>query len=915
MTMTPDRYEQVRSLFISVCEMNEPQRSAALSERCANDEELRREVEALLAAESNEDDLLRESRLGIMADVVQAAAESAAGADDEAIGTIEKYRIIRKIGSGGMGTVFEAEQEHPRRTVALKLMRAGVSGGGMLRRFAHEAHVLGLLQHPGIAQIYDAGTAETSEGAQPFFVMELVMGEPLTEYAKNRNLSTRARLEIVAQVAEAVHHAHTKGVIHRDLKPANILVVEDGRPIDHSTPSNRLQPKVLDFGVARAIDANAMATTLHTDVGQLIGTVPYMSPEQASGDTDQIDTRSDVYSLGVVCYELLTNRLPLDVHQVKLHEAVRKIREEEPVRLSSVNRAFRGDVETIIGKALDKDKEQRYQSAADFAADIRRYLNDEPIQARPQSAMYQLRKFARRNRALVGGAITVVLVLVAGMAATTYWLLEAVAQRDRAQTAEELAKERLVDVTSAKQRAELEAGKAMAVRDFLVETLSSADPEIAQGRDLTVRELLDLAAVKVQDTLQQRPEVLGEVADVIGWTYYQLAEYSRAEPLLRFAMNAREETLGPEHRLTVESVTRLAEALREIDRSQEATSLLQQALATSKSVFGANDPLTLQCMTNLASLHRAQDHQREAEEMLLEVVRRYREADRTHLPSYLVALNNLGSLTQATGRPAEAMPILEEAVSRSRQINGNDHRHTLAYEKNLALALNDLGRLDEAEPLLRHVLEVRDRTLAPDHPATLTARNSIVDLLMSRGAFADARDLAERNLVAARARLGDDHTQTLTYTSVYATACIRNGNFDVAETVLRDLLPVRKRVSGERSASTITAMSNLAYVLLQQGKLDEAATLYAEICALSEHVYPSDAWQHGVFALNYGQCLRKLDRPGDAEPCLLKAFEVLRIRLGPRHERTRMAITSLIELYESMGQSEKAEKYRSMQPE
>src|SRR5215510_8478095 len=303
---------------------------------------------------------------------------------------IGRYRILHLVGEGGMGAVYEAEQDHLHRTVALKIIKPGLASPELLRRFEQEAQALGRLQHPGIARIYDAGTADTGFGPQPYFAMEFIHGKNVKDYAEEQHLNTRQRLEMVAKVAEAVHHAHQRGLIHRDLKPANILVDETG------------QPKILDFGVAQVTDSDAQAT-MQTDVGQLVGTLAYMSPEQGVADPLEIDTRSDVYALGVILYELLAGRLPYNVSK-KLHEVLNTIREEDPSKLSSIDRSFRGDIETIVAKSLEKDKTRRYNSAAELAADISRYLKDEPIVARPPTTTYQLQKFARRHRALVAGA-------------------------------------------------------------------------------------------------------------------------------------------------------------------------------------------------------------------------------------------------------------------------------------------------------------------------------------------------------------------------------------------------------------------------------------------------------------------------------------------------------------------------------
>ncbi len=342
---------------------------------------------------------------------------------------ISDYRIERILGEGGMGVVYVARQARPDRQVALKVIRPGLASPQMLRRFEHEAEVLGRLLHPGIAQIYEAGMADAGYGLQPFFAMELVQGQALTEYVKERNLSTRQRMELLAKVCDAVEHAHQKGVIHRDLKPGNILVTDDG------------QPKILDFGVARATDSDLQQTTMQTDVGALVGTLPYMSPEQVGGDPAELDTRSDVYALGVILFELLAGRLPYSLERRMIHEAVRVIREEEPTRLSSINKTLRGDVETIVAHALEKEKCHRYQSASGLAGDIRRYLADEPITARPASTWYQVRKFSRRNRGLVGGVAATFVVLVVGLVVSLYAFAQASHQRDEKDKALTLARE------------------------------------------------------------------------------------------------------------------------------------------------------------------------------------------------------------------------------------------------------------------------------------------------------------------------------------------------------------------------------------------------------------------------------------------------------------------------------------------
>lgn len=394
--------------------------------------------------------------------------------------TVARYRVLRVIGEGGMATVYEAEQDHPRRTVALKILRPGLSNPKLLRRFEQESQALGRLQHPGIAQIFEAGTADTGFGPQPYFAMELIRGRTLDAHADVCGLTPPQRLELVARIAEAVHHAHQRGVIHRDLKPGNIIVDESG------------QPKVLDFGIARATDSDTRATS-QTDVGQLLGTLTYMSPEQTLADPLEIDIRSDVYALGVILYELLAGRLPYTAART-LPDTVRAIRDEEPVRLGLVDRRFRGDVETIVATALEKDRTRRYGSAVELAADIRRHLADQPIVARPPTTAYQLRKFARRHRALVSSAAAVLLVLLAGVITSVWQAAEAARERDRAMAAEATATAQRNAALDAEQLATRERDRALAAETMLRQERDRALTAESDARDERDRARLAQAA-------------------------------------------------------------------------------------------------------------------------------------------------------------------------------------------------------------------------------------------------------------------------------------------------------------------------------------------------------------------------------------------------------------------------------------
>ncbi len=487
--LTPEEYQKVAEIFAGACQRDGHDRTAFLDKACANDATQRARIEAMLRSDVDGDAFMEQAAVNLRAGI-----ESAGDPVETIPESIGSYRIIRKLGTGGMGVVYLAEQDQPRRSVAIKLIRPGLLSRELLRRFEFEAQVLGQLHHPGIAHVYEASTAGTDSAGQSYFAMEFVEGPPLAQYVREQNLSTNQRLELMARICDAVQYAHQKGVIHRDLKPGNILVDETG------------QPKILDFGVARATNSDTQLMTMQTNVGQIIGTIAYMSPEQVTGVSADIDTRSDVYALGVICFELLSQRLPLIVRDRSIPEAARMIQDNEPSRLRHIDSAMPADVETIVAKALEKEKERRYQSAADLASDIRRYLRNEPIVARPQTTLYQLKKFAARNRGLATALCGLVVALVAGLVSTSIYAYRADQQRSiaegRFEDLRNFAQKVIVDYQNM-QRAK---GETKA-REYLSTMAQEYLDEMARDtKGLNLRVLADLAkAYTAIGDVQGRP--------------------------------------------------------------------------------------------------------------------------------------------------------------------------------------------------------------------------------------------------------------------------------------------------------------------------------------------------------------------------------------------------------------------------
>ncbi len=742
---------------------------------------------------------------------------------------IGRYRVVRKLAEGGMGAVFVAEQDSPRRTVALKVLRPELTTPARLRRFEHEAQILGRLSHPCIAQIFEAGSAGEGDAARPFFVMELVEGAPLNEYVERAGLDVRQRVALMQRVCDAVQHAHEKGVVHRDLKPANVLVTADGTP------------KVLDFGVARVTDSDFKTTTLMTDVGQLLGTVPYMSPEQVSGDPDELDTRTDVYSLGVVLYQVLTDAFPYDVADKLLHEAVHVIREVDPQPLSSVDRTLRGDLDTIVAKALEKDKARRYASAAELGSDLQRYLRDEPIVARPPSALYQLGKFARRHKPFVAGAVAVLLALVVGA-------IVSATQAVRASRAERLALARLGEAQAARQeeahqrelavasaaRAEAEAAraeaeaersarearKARAVTGFLQDMLSSADPSYAAGEELTVRELFDQASAGIDAGVLDEPAVEGAVRRTLSISYATLGAYDSAESQARRALELLADLPADEVEPAElgDAEYALGLALTRLGRHDEARPVLEQLLARREELLGPEHPTVASTLDLLAAGRYEQGDLEGALEIDRRALAIARAAHGERHPDVVRYLRGMGFHLHELRRDDEALALLEEAGEILDAAGEGETPVRARQLRQLATVQAGLGRRAEAEASFRRVLAIHRATYEADHPVLADAAFSLGSHL-AYTAPEESEELVREALAIRRARLGD-HRDTATAIAELGGLRARAGALDEAQELLEESLAMRTRLYGEDSAAAGDSLLKLGY--LAEGRGDPA---------------------------------------------------------------------------------------------
>lgn len=703
--------------------------------------------------------------------------------EDLASGTTiaDKYKLIDELGRGGMGVVYLTEQIAPvKRKVAVKIIKLGMDTKQVMARFEAERQVLAMMDHPNIAKVYDAGATETG---RPYFVMEYVKGVPITEYCDTHRLNNRERLELFQDVCKGVQHAHQKGVIHRDIKASNILVaIHDNKPV----------PKIIDFGVAKATAQRLTERTMFTEMGQLIGTPEYMSPEQAEMTGLDIDTRTDIYSLGVLLYELLVGTLPFDSDTLRaagLSEIQRIIRETDPPKastrlsslgdfqtsiaqsrrtdLSALRKQLKGDLDWIILKAMEKDRTRRYETVNGLSFDITRHINNEPVLARPPSTTYKLQKMISRHK--IGFGFSVVLgILIVGFA-----------------IAMTLASAR---ISAERDRAEEEAAKATAINAFLQDTLGSANPIEGSDRDITVLEALETATEKIEEAFSNQPEVETEVRHTIGVTYLRLGHYDEAEDMLKSALIVARKAYPPNHPELASPLTSLAVLLHERGKIDEAESLYREALKIRQNHFGRKDE-------GVASI-----------------------------------LNNLGILLQDKGDYEAAEPIFREILDIDRELLGDEDLNVAIDLNNLGNLMRDKGDYEASEPFLRDAIAILK---TQEHPWVSVALSNLGELMNRKGDYIAAEPIFEEALSIGLKHLGDKNQDIAKLQSRYGECLLKLEKYQDAEHKLLAAFPILMDTLGEQAVRTQQTLGLIVELYEALDKEDEAEK-YRKLLAQNE---------------------------------------------------------------------------------
>jgi len=857
-----DLYRRAKELFLEAIEQPAEERDEFVEKTCAGDEALLARVRELMASDRPEDSLLDRKAADLIGNETLTEQLRRDDPDDGPQTEMGPYRLMRKIGEGGMGEVWLAEQTVPvKRQVAIKVIKQGMDTKQVVSRFQAERQAVAMMEHPSIAKVYEANA--TPRG-RPYFAMEYVDGVPITKHCDRELMNSRERLELFVAVCDGVQHAHQKAVIHRDIKPSNVLVAKhDGQAL----------PKIIDFGVAKATRDKLSLDTFQTQQGILIGTPAYMSPEQADLVGSGVDTRTDVYSLGVMLYELLVGALPFDTQELQkdgIEEMLRKIREDEPSRpsaklstlgehstesarrrstaLPALQRELSGDLDWITLKAMSKDRAQRYGSPQELAADIRRYLNNEAVLAAPPSMAYLAGKFVRRHRLGVALAAGGVLVIAAFAVMMTVSAGRVANERDRANR---------------------EAESKGQVADFLKNLFAVTDPGEERANSITARELLDAGAEKIEQLDDELTRA--DLAEIMGDVYKNLGLFDASEPLLDRAFEIRRRVQGAEHPRTIHLMGDLGWLYWEQSRYPEAKELLLETIEISSRALGKEDLQTVNAMGQLAVVYRRMGEMELAEETnlyVLEVRKRVRGAD---APSTLATMTNLGNLYKNLARYDEAEALYLKVLEAEKRTLGEDHPSTLTTRRMLGALYMDLKRYDDAEAIVSEAVSAFDRRLGEDHPDTLDARSSLGLIYVNQERYSEAERIFAETLEKSRRVRGEEHSATLLIMGNLALARLRLDRADEALALYKETLAIQQRTLGMKHPETAIALFHLANISRDNDHFDESVDYYEQVIAIdssslgAEHPYVADDLEE------YAKLRRKMGETAQADELQARA--------------------------------------------
>jgi serine/threonine protein kinase/tetratricopeptide (TPR) repeat protein len=817
---------------------------------------------------------------------------------------IGPYRVLRELGQGGMGTVYlaaRADEQYEKR-VAIKVIRAGMDNQEVLRHFRRERQILASLDHPNIARLLDGGA--TDEGL-PYFVMEFVQGQAIDEYCDRASLSVPERLKLFRAVCSAIQYAHRNLIVHRDIKPSNVVVTAEG------------VPKLLDFGIAKFLNPELSGKT--QTVTRMAMTPEYASPEQARGEP--ITTATDVYSLGVVLYKLLTGHHPYRVSNRPALEVLRAVIEEEPERPSTainrtdeaaptvsqasttaesvsrtregtperLRRRLHGDVDNIVLMALRKEPQRRYPSVEAFSEDIRRYLEGRPVTARRGTFTYRTGKFLRRNRIGVG-VVATIFALLAAFGATM------AAQSRR--------------VSGALERAEKERAKAEKVSGFLVDLFKVSDPSEAKGNAVTAREMLDKGAAKIETELKDQPEVRATLMDTMGNVYRNLGLYDKALPLLQEALKTRKGIYGNEHPEVATSLNNLASILEHKGDYAAAEPLYREALAMRRKLLGSEHPDVARSLNNLANILDTEGNVAAAEPLYREALAMRRKLFGEENPEVARSLNNLAIVLREKGDYAGAEALQREALAMKRKLLGNDHQDVTGSLNNLANVLDEEGKYAEAEALYREVLARDRKLLGNEHPDLAMGMNNLAGVLREKGDYAGAEGLHREALAMRRKLLGNEHPDTAESLTGVADAVADKGDYATAEPLYREALAVQRKVLGDEHLNVGESLVGLADALCHQNKPLEGAAVSREALAIRQKALPRGHPDIAETESVLGGCLVEAHRYDEAESLLLGSYPILKAKANP--SARAKGFQRIVRLYQALGKPDKAAEYRAL---